>query len=93
MDEISKAEYYEARKDARYVKYVKPDRFYFSRGAQRVLYATHDGKFYCGTFSADTYEGHLDTYEYIGMQFAKPVCVYKRLRDTKAVIAKAKETV
>jgi hypothetical protein len=93
MDEISKAEFYEARKNAQYVKFMKPYGFYFSRGAQRVVYVTQDGKFYCGKLDAKTYEGNIDTFEYLGVQIAKPVCVYKRPHDTKAVVAKAKEVV
>jgi hypothetical protein len=89
MDEITKADYYDARKNAQYVKYNKPDRFYFSRGAERFVYVTQDGKFYCGRLDAKVYEGNIDMWQYLGVQIAKPVCVYKRPPDTKAVVAKA----
>jgi hypothetical protein len=93
MDEISKADYYDARKDARWVKFNKAHGFYYSRGQVRLVYATQSGKFYCGKFPSTTYEGHLDTYEYLGVIIKQPVCVYKRPTDTKTVIAKAAETV
>lgn len=85
VQEISKAEYYEARKDPLMLIVNKPYGFIWSRGATRTLYVTHDGKFYRGDVRPGIYSDDIATFDFTGVDFRAPQAVFKR----KPVLANA----
>jgi hypothetical protein len=92
LEEITKAKYYDARKDERYVKFSKPHGFYFHRGAQRLVYVTQGGKFYCGKLDPSRDENDLDTFDYLGVQIRPPFCLYKRPQTKNVAVMETATT-
>lgn len=84
MTEITKAEYYEARKDARKLVVQKPFGYVWSQGATRMLYVTYDGKFYKGTFGDRQMESWIDTFKWDGIIQTAPQAIFHRVITRRA---------
>lgn len=78
MEEITKAQYYEARKDERKLVFNKPFGFVWSVGPDRIAYLTSGGKFYRGALQPKQTYRDMEDFDYQGVEIRCPQGVFKR---------------
>lgn len=90
MTEITKAEYYDARKNDLRLPVKTPFGFVWSQGAVRILYVTYGGKFFMGRLGDKQLESWVQTFKWDGILQPAPQAVFHRV-ITKRIKPKTTE--